>query len=92
LLADDAERASVAADWLGAATYPAQRLYNAWFLVLGSQMHDMMAGTAMPAAYDFIWNDELLALNQFAAVAQDASAAVIGGMDTQGQGTCVVVF
>ena len=75
-----------------AATYPAERLYNAWFLVLGSQMHDMMAGTAMPAAYDFIWNDELLALNQFTAVTQDASAAVIGGMDTQAQGTCVVVF
>jgi alpha-mannosidase len=92
LLADAAERASVAAQWLGAAPYPSDRLYNAWILVLGSQMHDMMAGTAMPAAYDFIWNDELLALNQFAAITQDASAAVIGGMDTQSKGAAVVVY
>lgn len=92
LLADDAERASVAADWLGAAAYPTQRLHDAWMLVLGSQMHDMMAGTADPDAYGYIWNDELLALNQFAAVARDGVAAVTSAMDTQGQGRCVVVY
>src|SRR5205823_15078268 len=39
LLADAAERAAVAAQWLGAA-YPSKKLYDAWDLVLGSQMHD----------------------------------------------------
>src|SRR4029453_8649162 len=39
-LADAAEKAAVAAWWLG-AEYPAKRLEDAWYLVLGSQMHDI---------------------------------------------------
>src|SRR5208283_5494888 len=46
LLADAAERASVAAAWLGGPAYPLQRLNDAWTLVLGGQFHDLMAGTA----------------------------------------------
>ena len=62
LLADAAERASVAAQWLGGgAAIPAKRLYDAWDLVLGSQMHDMLPGTSLPKAYEYCWNDELLA-------------------------------
>ncbi|HTW94379.1 MAG TPA: glycoside hydrolase family 38 C-terminal domain-containing protein, partial [Tepidisphaeraceae bacterium] len=92
LLADAAERASVAAQWLGTAAYPGQRLWNAWMIVLGSQMHDMMAGTAMANAYDYIWNDELLCLNQFGAITQDAVGAVALTMRTSAQGVSVVVF
>ena len=68
ILADGAERASVAAMLFGGAQYPSQRIYNAWDLVLGSQMHDMLPGTSLPKCYEYCWNDELLALNQFAAV------------------------
>src|SRR5579862_7534849 len=75
-LADGAERASVTAAWLGGAPYPSRRLYNAWDLVLGSQMHDMLPGTSIPKAYEFSWNDFLLAQNQFAAVETDAVGAV----------------
>jgi len=71
LLADAAERASVAASWLGGAPYPTKKLYDAWDLLLGSQMHDMLPGTSMPRAYEYCWNDELLAANQFAAVETD---------------------
>ncbi|HUB25051.1 MAG TPA: glycoside hydrolase family 38 C-terminal domain-containing protein, partial [Tepidisphaeraceae bacterium] len=92
LLADAAERASVAANWLGTADYPAQRLHDAWFIVLGSQMHDMMAGTARADAYDYIWNDELLAMNQFGAIARNAVSAVAGELDTRGQGIPLVVY
>ena len=83
LLANAAESAAVAAHALGAMPYPADKLYRAWDLTLGSQMHDMLPGTCLPRAYDFTWNDEVLALNQFAAVAESSSAAVAGGMDTQ---------
>lgn len=92
LLADGAERASVAAMWLGGAPYPAERLYNAWDLVLGSQMHDMLPGTSIPKAYEFCWNDEVLALNQFAAVETDAIGAVSSAMNTSGQGQALVVY
>ena len=51
LLADAAERASVAAAWLGGPAYPLQRLNDAWTLVLGGQFHDLMAGTATPKSY-----------------------------------------
>ena len=92
LLADAAEKASVAAMWLGGAPYPSDRLYNAWDLVLGSQMHDMLPGTSLPRAYDYCWNDELLALNQFAAVTQDAVGAVSSALDTRVQGVPLVVY
>ncbi len=92
LLADAAERASVAAMWLGDAPYPAQKLYNAWDLLLGSQMHDMLPGTSVPMAYQFCWSDECLAANQFAAVTTDAVGAVAKAMDTSAQGVPVVVY
>lgn len=92
LLADAAERASVAAQWLGGAAYPSKRLYDAWDLVLGSQMHDMLPGTSLPQAYDYCWNDELLALNQFGAVTQDAVGAVASAMNTRVGGVALVVY
>ncbi len=85
LLADAAERASVAAAWLGGASYPMKKLYDAWDLVLGSQMHDMLPGTSLPKAYEYCWNDEILALNQFAAAAQDGVGVVASQMNTQAQ-------
>jgi alpha-mannosidase len=91
-LADAAERASVAADWLGSAVYPREKLASAWRLLLGAHFHDTMAGTMIPKAYEYSWNNLVLALNQFAAVAQDGSGGVISGMDTRAQGTCVVVY
>src|SRR5712692_5448130 len=67
LLADAAEKAAVAAMWLG-RPYPQQRLNDAWTLVMGGQFHDIAAGTATPKAYEYSWNDDVLAMNQFASV------------------------
>jgi alpha-mannosidase len=92
LLADAAERASVAADWLGSALYPRQKLSDAWTLVLGAHFHDTMAGTGLPKTYEYSWNNEVLALNQFAAVTQDAAGAVIADMDTRSKGVSIVVY
>ncbi len=92
LLADAAERASVAAAWLGGRVYPAQKLEAAWTLVLGSQMHDIISGTAIAKGYDYAWNDELLAANQFAGIVQDAVGVVASQLDTRAEGTALVVF
>jgi alpha-mannosidase len=92
VLADAAEKASVGAAWLGGQAYPQARLNRAWRLVLGGQFHDIMAGTATPQSYVHSWNDDVLALNQFAGVLTIATEAVASVMDTQAQGTPVVVF
>lgn len=92
LLADAAEKASLAAEWLGARKYPFERLNNAWTLVMGGQFHDIMAGTATPASYEFAWNDDVLAMNQFAGVLTSATQAVASRMNTQAKGTAIVVF
>jgi alpha-mannosidase len=92
LLADAAERASVAAAWMGGRQYPQQRLNDAWTLVMGGQFHDVLPGTATPRAFEFSWNDDVIAGNQFASVLTSATESVVGGMDTRGRGLPVVVY
>jgi alpha-mannosidase len=92
LLAAAAESTSVAADWMGARTYPMQRLTNAWTLVMGGEFHDLIPGTATPKAFEFAWNDEVLAMNQFAQVLTSAVDAVSEGLDTRSVGTPIVVY
>jgi alpha-mannosidase len=92
LLGDAAEKASLAAAWLGGRAYPQKRLNEAWTLVMGGQFHDIMAGTATPQSYNYAWNDEVIAMNQFAGVLQDATSTVVAGMDTRGAGTPIIVY
>ena len=92
LLANAAESAATTAFWLGAIPYPHEALYRAWDLVLGSQMHDMLPGTSVPKAYEYSWNDEVLALNQFASIAERSTAAVLSMLDTQVKGVPVAVY
>ena len=92
LLADAAEKASVAAEWLGARPYPLARLNDAWTLVMGGHFHDIAAGTATPKSYEFAWNDDVIALNQFAGVLNNATEAVAAALATDTKGAAVVVF
>ncbi len=92
LLADAAERAAVLAEWLGGPAYPRQRLLDAWTLVMGGQFHDILPGTSLPKAYEYSWNDELLALNQFASVLDSSVGAIAAGLDTQAKGAALVVY
>ncbi len=91
-LADAAERAAVAAWWLTGEAYPAQRLEDGWSLVLGSQMHDILPGTSLPKAYEYAWNDEIIAGNVFSQVLTHAVDAISSRMDTHTQGTSVLVY
>lgn len=91
-LARAAEATAFAASWLGGREYPLARLNYAWRLVLGGQFHDIMAGTATPKAYTYSWNDDVIAMNQFAQVLQSATTAVASELDTQGKGAAIVVL
>lgn len=92
LLAEAAEEASITARWLGARDYPLDRLNNAWTLVMGGHFHDLAAGTATPKAYEFAWNDDVIALNQFAVVLKSATSGVSAALNTETKGVPVVVF
>ena len=92
LLANAAEESSIAALWLGGRTYPQQRLNDAWTLAMAAHFHDLAAGTATPRAYEFAWNDDTIAMNQFADVLKSAAASVASQMNTNGDGAQVVVF
>ena len=92
ILADAAEKASVAADWMGGRPYPLKRINDAWTLVMGGQFHDTAAGTANPRAYEFAQNDDLIALNQFAGVLTSATQAISSVLNTESKGIPVVVY
>lgn len=91
-LADAAEKASVAAAWMGGQPYPQQRLTDAWTLALGGHFHDTAAGTATPLAYEYAWNDDVLTANQFAGVFTSATQSVAAALDTAGEGVPVVLY
>ena len=92
VLADAAERAAVAADWLGALPYPRETLREAWTRFLWHQFHDDLTGTSIPEAYAFSWNDEAIAGNQLADVLATASAGVARALDTRGDGVPLIVY
>jgi alpha-mannosidase len=92
VLANAAEETSVVAAWLGARPYPRERLNRAWRLALGGQFHDIMAGTATPRSYEYSWNDDVIAMNQFASVFTSATEAIGSALNTEGEGTPIVVF
>jgi len=92
LLADAAEKASAGAAWLGTRVYPQERLNNAWTLVMGGQFHDILPGTATPKAFNFSWNDDVIAMNQFAGVLTSATEGIASQLDTRAAGTPIVVY
>jgi alpha-mannosidase len=91
-LAEAAEKASVAAHLLGATPYPREKINRAWGLVLAAQMHDILPGTSLPKCYEYSWNDEIIALNSFASVLENAVGGVARALDTQVGGVPLVVY
>jgi len=92
LLAKSAEQLASIADWLGGAAYPTNKINNSWDLVLGSQFHDIMAGTAFPKAYEYAWNDEFIAMNGFSEVIKNSVSAISHQLNTRVEGKAVVVY
>ena len=92
LLADAAEKASVAAEWLGGRSYPRERLNDAWTLVMAGQFHDLLPGTSTPKAFEFAWNDDVIASNQFAGVLTSATNVIASALNTEAKGAAIVVY
>jgi alpha-mannosidase len=92
LLADAAEKASIAAAWMGGRTYPQQRINDAWMLELAGHFHDTGAGTATPRSYQYAWNDDFIVANQFAGILTDTTEAVASELKTKTAGMPIVVF
>ena len=87
-----AERAAVAADWLGAKPYDRAKLNEVWQRVLWHQFHDDLTGTSIPRAYEFSWNDELISLKQFSGVLTASVDGVARALDTRVSGIPVVLY
>ncbi len=92
ILADASERAAVAAHLLNGAEYPYGTLNQAWGLMLRNQFHDTLPGTSLPKAYEYAWNDGIIALNRFAGVYEDAIGTLAQSLNTDVPGVPVVVF
>ncbi|MBO7119433.1 MAG: discoidin domain-containing protein [Bacteroidaceae bacterium] len=91
LLADAAEKASSLAMWLGARKYPEQ-LRDAWIRTLWQQHHDGITGTSILSANDYSYNEYYLANRTFAQELSTSAGATIQMMDTQTEGTPIVVY
>jgi alpha-mannosidase len=91
-LADAAERSAVMSNWLGATDYPTEQINRSWWRVLASQMHDILPGTAEPKAYEYAWNDEIIASNGFAAVLTNSIGGISMALDTRVKGQAIVVY
>ncbi len=91
-MADAAERAALAGAWLGGPAYPQQTLSAAWVRTLWNQFHDTLPGTCVPQAYTFVWNDDLLSLNQLSQIVTTGVGAVAKHLDTRTTGTPLVVY
>ena len=89
---DDLRRAGITADWLGAQAYPYTPIRDAWDLLMLTQFHDILPGTSVPKAYEYSWNDDVVALNRSAGALSDSAGAVIRGMDTRVKGVALVVY
>ncbi len=92
LLADAAEKASVAAQWLGAAAYPADDLRTAWMNNLWQAHHDGITGTSIPQAYIYSQNEYALANKTFGDAFLNAAGAFAGALDTQCEGIPIVLY
>ena len=91
-LAKSAEQLASIANWLGGASYPINKINNAWDEVLGSQFHDILPGTSTVLAYKYAWNDEFIAMNGFSEVMKNSISAIAHGLNTQVEGKAVVVY
>lgn len=91
-LGDATERASVLAALYTDHVYPQEKINEAWKTFLWHQFHDDLTGTSICDAYVFSHNDYAIALNQFATELTASIGAIAGTLDTNVNGTPVILF
>jgi len=87
-----AEKLSVMANYLGNRTYPQERLTRAWWMLLFTQFHDILAGTSIPEAYEDVRAMHGEVENIASEVINGAIQDVAGKVDTEGKGRALLVF
>jgi len=92
LLADYSERASVMAQEFKTVKYPQLQINEAWTRFIWHQFHDDLTGTSIPDAYGFSYNDEIISMNQFAGILENAAGGVIQNLNTKDCQNPVVVY
>lgn len=92
LLADATEKSSVVANWLGTLPYQSQTINDNWVRLLWHQFHDDLTGTSIPKAYTFTVNDLVAVQLDFSKTLNNANGAIARQINTQVQGTPIVVF
>ena len=92
LLADAAEKASSLAMWLGVRQYPSEQLRDAWVRTIWQQHHDGLTGTSILSANEYSYNEYYIANRAFAQELSTSAGAVIQLMDTETEGTPIVVY
>jgi len=92
VLAQAAEQMASMAGYLTNTVYPLEKLNNSWELVLSSQMHDILPGTAIPSAYNLSWNDEFIAQNGFTEVLKNSIGQASSQLNTNSKGRAVTIY
>lgn len=75
-LAHAAEVAAVTAQLIAGMPYPSEKIKSAWYRVIGNQMHDILPGTCTPIAYNYSYNDEIVALKTWTAILNDCAQEI----------------
>lgn len=74
------------------APYPGEALWQAWRTVLTNQFHDILPGSSITEVYTTADREYAEALAKIHAVRDEAAAALVAQVDTQGPGQPVVLF
>ena len=91
ILADQTERACVAASLLTSYKYPSDNLDEAWKRVIAHQFHDDITGTSTMKQYNDSYNDYYLSLLQFKNEYEGAVGAIANELDTSWCEECAVI-
>ena len=78
--------------WLDGKSYPAPELTVDWKKVLFNQFHDTAAGSGIGRIYKDAQQDYDVVRLSTNAITQSSLEKVVEGIDTQGEGTPVVIF
>lgn len=91
-LADLAERACVAAEYVTGAPYPKHELEKAWKRNIAHTFHDDITGTSLQRVYQRSWNDYIMSSNQFVNAYEGAASEIAKQLNTSWvQGVPLVV-
>lgn len=91
LLADNCERACIAADLLTTHKYPQEIIDQSWKRVIQHQFHDDITGTSTAKQYNDSWNDYYISLSQFKNEYESAVGAIANELDTFWCQECAVI-